>query len=306
MSYRSALLSAVAIAALFVCPADLVAQSPNPAIVFVDSGIKVMNADGTNVRTVVALGRNDWVAGPSWSPDGQQLAFCGKRGTARGIWKVNLDGTGVQFLATQAGIVPSNTDWSRVPAPDGRAKVAFRSTGVGGNFDLFVVNTDGTGRQNLTNSLEDEGAPSWTRDGTGLLAGMIEPTFYVRLHVLGALPLGGLAVLATPEQLTGWILDECQFANGSDLMMFRGGPQTGNQFPNSIWIVDTTAVPWTPTMVYGDGQLQRAPSFSPNDGRIVLRHLGSGQTAGIFTANPNGTSPVRIRSTGTEPSWKHN
>jgi len=207
------------------------------------------------------------------------------------------------LLAPQAGIVLSSTDWSRAPAPDGRFKITFRSTGVGDALDVFVVNTDGTGLQNLTNSNDQDSSPGWTRDGTGIYHGTL-PTS-CRLMQLGAVPGGGVTALASVDMLTNWDFIECQVGNTSNLLLFRGGPGPG--FPTAgIWVVDTTVLPWSPQLVYADGQVQRAPAFAPNDQRIVLRRNGNGQTAGIFTANPDGSGALRIRSSGTDVAWRHN
>lgn len=56
----------------------MAAQLPNPEIAYSEAGIRVMNADGTNVRTVVPLGRNEFATYPSWSAVGSQIVFDGQ------------------------------------------------------------------------------------------------------------------------------------------------------------------------------------------------------------------------------------
>lgn len=302
-------LSVVGTAAVLVLLAvDLPAQKkggggtappPAPAIAFADNGIKVMNADGTNVRTVVALRRGEYASFPSWSPDGLQLAFSGGLGGQLGIWKVNVDGSALQLLAPQA--FQSFTDWTRVPAPDGRHKIAFLDAGVGGGDDVFVVNTDGTGLQNLTSSPEWEQCATWTRDATGLWCGVDAWSSGVSVLLLAAQPGGGIAVTAAPVALSGWYFSDCRVAHTSDLILFRGGAW----FPQlTIQVLDPIALPWTPQQVYADGAVLGAPSFAPDDSRVVLRR--NGKNGGIFTANPDGSGSVRIRSSGVWPCWRHN
>ena len=306
---------------LTLCVVELPAQKkkgggstppPAPAIAFAASGIKVMNADGSNVRTVVALRRGESAGFPCWSPDGQQLAFNGVLGGQRGIWRVNLDGSGLQFLAPQANHLGlfNRLDWSRVPAPDGRHKILFPSDDVGGKPDLFVVNVDGTGLQNLTNSpgVTDKNG-CWTRDATGICYGTWDgstfPSYHAKVLTLGPAASGGIEVTAMAVMLDGWVFGDGQMAHGSDVLLLCGGPTPSPTF--AIFAVDITVLPWSPRMVYGNREVQYAPSFSPDDQRMVMRRQGNGPDAGIFTANADGSGLVRIYgSSGYMPAWRHN
>ena len=46
----------------------------------------------------------------------------------------------------------------------GRGKIAYISD-RGGNFDVYVVNEDGSGRRRLTRSPAVDGDPRWSPDG---------------------------------------------------------------------------------------------------------------------------------------------
>lgn len=97
-------------------------------------GIRVMNSDGTGGRVVTATGGN-----PSFDPSGTMIAFVNN-----GIWKINVNGTGLQQLTTDAAHWPA---WS----PDG-TQIAYGAP-VGSVQQLFIVNADGTSRtQPLTTS----------------------------------------------------------------------------------------------------------------------------------------------------------
>jgi TolB protein len=72
---------------------------------------------------------------------------------------MNGDGTAVTQLTTTPNVNDSFPAWS----PDG-SKVAFRRLS-NGNFDVYVVNADGSGLQRLTTASSVESYPAWTPDG---------------------------------------------------------------------------------------------------------------------------------------------
>ncbi len=87
---------------------------------------------------------------PSFSPDGQKLVFQSGRGdTNADVWVVNVNGTNLQRLAHDAD--PENIpSWSHL----GTNSVVFNS-GKSGLVDIYSMNDDGTGRQRLTQSIDD-------------------------------------------------------------------------------------------------------------------------------------------------------
>jgi Tol biopolymer transport system component len=108
------------------------------AFLGVDGTVNVVDADGTNRRTVVHVAVGDF----GWSPDGAKIVFT----TFRGIFAVDLIRHTKRFLAS--GGVPS---WS----PDGRSIAYFRRcealNGGGDDIacDLAIMNADGSGKRTL-------------------------------------------------------------------------------------------------------------------------------------------------------------
>lgn len=95
---------------------------------------------------------------PSWSPDGQFIAYDGDRG----INVVSADGTRHFALTTDPG------DTYPVWSPDGK-KLAFMHR-QHDHWEIYVINADGTGRIRLTapGLLEkpcNSVAPAWSPDG---------------------------------------------------------------------------------------------------------------------------------------------
>ena len=69
------------------------------------------------------------------------------------------------YLPESSSDVPTGSfSWS----PDGK-KITFISAGQDGNSDIHVMNADGSGLVNLTNSPEDDWEPIWSPDGKNLL-----------------------------------------------------------------------------------------------------------------------------------------
>ena len=106
-------------------------------------------------------------AEPTWSPDGQEIAFSSYRGTGRrGIYRMGAEGSDAVRL-TPATWNSWNPEW----APDG-SRIAFVSDQATllGSTDLFVMNADGTGITQLTTTgLVVPARLAWSADGRTLL-----------------------------------------------------------------------------------------------------------------------------------------
>jgi Tol biopolymer transport system component len=108
-----------------------------------------------NLSTVSGVFGGD----PDWSPDGERIAFVGKRKPeARfGLYVMNADGSRPKRLTSDAWEA-QYPDWS----PDGR-KIVF--TGVRNfGFDLYVIDVDGSNVRRLTQTPEEENWPTWSPD----------------------------------------------------------------------------------------------------------------------------------------------
>lgn len=110
--------------------------------------LMVMNADGSGqVPLGTAVG-----AAPAWAPDGNSIAY----GLGGALYLVDADGTDSRLLFD--AIPADDPAWS----PDG-THIAFG--GVEANQDIYVINADGSGLRNLTNTTGGEIQPTWSPDG---------------------------------------------------------------------------------------------------------------------------------------------
>ena len=128
------------------------------------TGVYAVNADGSGQRRLARDGR-----APAWSPDGRTIAFF----SGSKLYLMNADGS--EHLALTK---PGTGAWrpSRAWSPDGR-KLAFLGVGDCGQFcfNLYVVNSNGSGLRNLTSKLaprnSDRGPAfdlTWSPDGRKL------------------------------------------------------------------------------------------------------------------------------------------
>jgi len=114
----------------------------------------IMNADGSDERRITTNTHFD--IGANLSPNGMTIAFHQGFGVqCCSIQLVDVDGSNERTLTT--GMWPS---WSA----DGK-KIAFNAPGVGGVGDIWVINVDGTGLTNLTQTPSGEARPDWSPSG---------------------------------------------------------------------------------------------------------------------------------------------
>ena len=143
-----------------------------------NSEIYVTNADGSGVtRLTDTEGHNAY---PSWSPDGRRIAFNATRDGNDEIYVMNADGSGVTRLTDNEARdhysswspavsgesstpATSATENSETPASSS-GRIAFMSI-RDGNWEIYVINADGSGVTRLTDTEGHNAYPSWSPDG---------------------------------------------------------------------------------------------------------------------------------------------
>ena len=243
------------------------------------SGIFVVDTDGANNR-LLARGRD-----PSWSRQGERIAY-----------------TTSQRPAQSSGPAPSTGSYtlsiSHVSSSPQVDSVAPPS------FEIHVINADGTGHVQITDSRDDKYNPAWSPDGASIL--------YTGYTSLGRRPIYVVdADGANPRQVTEDGLHPAWSPDSSSIAYTRPGGYTRSgayERPGFAWyerryqtyvmqadgsyltkIADSGTTPaW--------GNL---PGWSP-DGSFVVYS----DSAEIFTANSDGTGSRQITDTlGDTSSW---
>lgn len=224
-----------------------------------------------------------------------RIAYVSDRHTGGGepaeLYTIDPDGTDRIQLTTTAG-VEIGPAWSA----DG-AKIAFEREG-----DLFVINADGSGETNVTNSpatLESE--PAWSPDGTRLVFRRDNELFTIGVD-------GTNEVQLTDHPAFSNITDsDPDWSADGTKIVFSSDRDDRTLFRSELYVMNADGTAET-RLTNNAGQNDLAPNWSPDGTRIVWAHQpdpGPDQTD-IFIMNANGTGRVSVTTTDTaefDPAW---
>jgi Tol biopolymer transport system component len=120
-----------------------------------DGHMRLVRPDGTHGRRVTHAASSELA--PSFSPDGRRIAFIGGFGWSQ-IYVMDLDGGNLQRLTNFRGGLTGP-----VFSPDGRS-IAFGRNQTGHefvNWDVYVMNSDGTDPRRLTRGSSADIPTDW-------------------------------------------------------------------------------------------------------------------------------------------------
>jgi Tol biopolymer transport system component len=304
--------------------------APNPAIVYSawyaggtaedHKDLMVMNADGSNnVALVSKKGVHN--TRPDWSPDGKQIVFVDNALGPTNINIINVNGTGqkrILELRNSWGPVA----WSPVPLGDGKYKIAFCHKALlpdgtlKGDNDLFLVNLDGTGEVQLTDTPDidegywSDGQIAWSPLGNMIAVSTPEDIIISRIDYVdgrfSATSLGGIQRVPGSPIANALEVFDVDWANTQNMVVVATSPSETATY--DLWIVDV----FNPINVYRVTSTplnyERECSWSPTDAQIAYIQ---GPSSGIWVINADGTGAKEIlkpvkRVSYERPQWRRN
>jgi Tol biopolymer transport system component len=275
--------------------------------------IYVMNPDGSNQVRITSNNVVD--AAPTWSPDGRKIAFVSqKQNGSFAIFTMNADGTDrteITALNDSYWATWRPLSWS----PDG-GRIAFHdSSAVSTGIDIFVVNLDGSGRQNLTaDHAHWDLTPTWSPDGSKILFSRYDeyPDTGWGGTMLHTINVDGTNLTRLVNGFAdGWNEDFPDWSPAVNKIVYSvnrwdfvfdlyiANPDgTGRQFFHGC--------DWTDTSCRLDAF---TPAFSPDGTKIVfsmaeLYDSRNNTPPKLYVKNLDGTGLVLLTDNGASPSWQ--
>lgn len=222
-------------------------------------------------------------ASPSFSPDGQRVAFEGNV-QGPGLYVMNADGSHVRLIARGHGAWGLLDDRHRAPqwSPDGKRLVwatADRCEDIRcKSRDVWVVAADGSGRSKLAS---DAGYATWSPDGASVAyAGGVDPEGYGGdVYVVGA-DGGNRRLVADGSapvwSAAGWIA----YLNGDRLLAVK---------PDG-----------TGSRAIADGLADGDFGWSPNGRQVWFAHQTPNEDTELYVATLSGPVTRVTRRAGTD------
>jgi len=258
-----------------------------------------MNADGSDVRCLkpTIQGNPVSVQRPAWSPDGRSFVFSAEsmsQPTTVNI--ISADGSTLTTLST--GRDPS---WS----PAG-SRITFMDNG-----QVFVINADGSGKQQLTNNPGYCMYPTWSPDGTRIAYSVDGQG----LHIMNADGSGDQIVAPNTSWGLAWSPDGSQLALGAENMVTILG--SDGSFVRNVmqgvqpsWgraggvaapsLPETSAVEEPPAQVPAQA-VSAASGLSGYIAYPVFKPAMSKPTYDIYVSKPDGTERQLLWEWGRQP-----
>lgn len=221
-----------------------------------------------------------------WAPDGRAIVYASyKAGLPNIVVSRPFEGLAPQQLTTNAG-----NNFTPAYSPDGR-KIAFSSNRAG-NFDIYVMNVDGSEVHSLTSSTADDITPTWSPTGTQIAftssRGGTPQVYVMDADGLNQRPItretGADRATWSPAPLNE-IAYSATTGPGQDIKVYEVSTGRTRQLTN------------------GEGS-NESPAFAPNGRHIAFTSTRAGKEQ-VFVMHRDGTGIKQLTTNGNnrQPDW---
>ncbi len=247
--------------------------------------LMVADSDGYNPQTIVRSAEP--LLSPSWSPDGNRLAYVSFERGNSAIYIQNIT-TGARELVTSFRGINSAPSFS----PDGR-RLAL-SLSRSGNPEIYVMDLGSKQLTQLTNHFAIDTEPTWSADGSSIY---FTSDRGGRPQIYQVASSGGSASRVTFQG--NYNATPSVSYDGKKIVMAQG---SGNTYKIAMMDSSLGSAQWTTLSI---GSLDESPSFAPN-ASMVLYAAREGGRGVLYAVSADGRVRQRlVLADGDvrEPSW---
>ncbi len=245
----------------------------------------VADADGANPRIV--LESRQPIMSPSWSADGEWLAYVSFEGRVSGVYVQKLRSGERRRVSARVGINGAPA-WS----PDGK-RLALTLSGSSGNLDLYVLELATQSLARITNDAAIDTEPTWSVNGDSL---------YFTSDRGGAPQIYRITLASSeaPKRMTFGSRYNARSRISPD-----GKTLACVTLDNGNYRVALQDIAGGVSRVLSRGRNDESPSFAPNGAALIFAGKERGQGT-LTVISTDGLATQRLqadRGEVREPAW---